>query len=133
MRFFCIFKPAAQGDPDKGWAPTPPSPEQMEKMGKFIDESVKAGVLLATEGFRPNPEDVRVRVEQGKVTVTDGPFTEAKEVIGGFALLQVGSREEAIENARKFLELVGGGETEIHQLLDNPNLPIEKTSVRTGR
>lgn len=120
MRFFCIYKP------DPKIMQTPPSQEHMQKIGKFVEDSFKSGVLLATEGFRPNVEDVRVSLRDGKMSVVDGPFTEAKELIGGFALLNCSSRAEAIEQAKRFLEVVGGGESEIHQLLDEPQMPIEK-------
>jgi hypothetical protein len=133
MRFFCIFKPAAGADPNQSWTPEAPTPERLATIQKFIEHSIQSGVLLATEGFQPNPTDVRVRYSAGKFSVTDGPFTEAKEVIGGFALLECPSREAAIANAKGFLEVVGGGETEIHQLLDSPNLPLEKTSLGTKR
>jgi hypothetical protein len=93
-------------------------------MGKLIDEMVKAGVLLATEGFTPSPTDVRVRLSEGKLSVTDGPFTEAKEVIGGFALIQVKSRDEAIEWTKRFLRTMGAGESEIHQLPEGAQHPL---------
>jgi hypothetical protein len=120
MRFFCIYKP------DPKVLANPPSGEHMERIGKYVEESFRSGVLLATEGFRPNAEDVRVTLRDGKMSVVDGPFTEAKELIGGFALLSCNSRAEAIEHAKQFLEVVGGGESEIHQLLDQPQMPIEK-------
>jgi hypothetical protein len=120
MRFFCIFKP------NPALLEVPPDPLRMEKIGKFVEESFRSGVLLATEGFRPNVEDVRVSLRDGKMSVVDGPFTEAKELIGGFALLDCKSRAEAIEHAKRFLEVVGGGESEIHQLLDTPQMPLEK-------
>jgi hypothetical protein len=85
-------------------------------MEKLIEESMKAGVLLATEGCLPSALGARVRRSGSKVTVTDGPFTEAKELIGGFALLQANSKEEAIELAKKFLEVAGEGECEIRQI-----------------
>jgi hypothetical protein len=118
MRFLCLFKPSPEMPP--------PTPEHFAKMTKYIEEMTKSGVLLATEGFQPSPEDVRVRLSGGKFTVTDGPFTEAKELIGGFAMLQAKSREEVIEHCKTFLQVVGGGESEVHQMLDAPNLPIEK-------
>jgi hypothetical protein len=120
MRFFCLFKP----DP-KNMA-GPPNPERMAATGKLIEEMSKSGVLLATEGFMPSAKDVRVRLASGKFTVTDGPFTESKEVIGGFALIQAASREEVIAHTKRFLETVGGGESEIHELLAAPELPLEK-------
>lgn len=114
------------------WRPTKfqqPSPELQQKMGAFIAETVRAGVLLATEGFGPScASDFRVRQDRGKLSVTDGPFTEAKEVIGGFAIMQVKSREEMLEWTRRFLEVAGDGEAEIHQLSDQAPLDMFKAS-----
>jgi hypothetical protein len=91
----------------------------MQEMGAFMAEAVQAGVLLATEGFGPSSkDDIIARSQGGKLTVTDGPFTEAKEVIGGFAILQVKSREELVLWTRRFLAICGDGECEIHKLSD---------------
>jgi hypothetical protein len=111
MRFLSLFKTAHLSDSDPALNPA---------MGKLIEEETKAGTLLATGGFLPSPKDVRVRNSKGKITVTDGPFTEAKELIGGFALLEAKSREEAIEMGKRFLKIAGDGELEIHQLMDGP-------------
>jgi hypothetical protein len=90
-----------------------------EEMGKFMAECVSAGVLLATEGFGPTTAtDLKVRLKDGEFRVTDGPFTEAKEVIGGFAIMSCKSREELLEWTRRFLKIAGEGECEIHQLSD---------------
>jgi len=72
-------------------------------MGKLVEEGMKAGFRLAVEGCMPSATGARVRLSNGKVMVTDGPFTESKEVIGGLAILQANSKEEAIELARQFL------------------------------
>jgi hypothetical protein len=77
----------------------------MEAMGKFVEQASKDGVLVDTGGLLPSKDGVRVRLERGQVTVTDGPFTEAKEVIGGWAILNVKSRAEAIRIATEFMEL----------------------------
>jgi hypothetical protein len=90
----------------------------MARMGQFMEEAGRAGVLLAAEGCMPSALGARVRLADGKVTVTDGPFAEAKEVVGGFALLEVGSREEAVEWTVRFLAVAGDGETEIRQLYE---------------
>jgi hypothetical protein len=83
-----------------------PSPEFVAKMGAFIQEAAQAGVLLAGEGLRPTSEGAtRITVSGGKKTVTDGPFTETKELIAGFALLEVRSMEEAVEWAHRFTDL----------------------------
>jgi hypothetical protein len=84
-----------------------PSEQLMADMGKLIDEMTKSGVLLETAGLRPTAEGVRVRISGGKLKMTDGPFTEAKEVIGGYAMLQADSMEEALECTRRFLEVHG--------------------------
>jgi len=89
-------------------------------MGKLVDEGMKAGWLLATEGCMPSALGVRVRMDSGKLSVTDGPFTEAKELVGGFAILQATSKAEAIELAKNFLKSVGEGECEVRQLYDMP-------------
>jgi hypothetical protein len=85
-------------------------------MGKLIDEMTEAGTLIATEGCLPSALGARVRRSSGKVVVTDGPFVETKEVVGGFAILEARSKEEAIELARIFLDVAGDGECEIRQI-----------------
>ena len=87
-------------------------------MGKLIEEGMKEGWLLATEGCLPTTLGARVRQSGGKLSVTDGPFTEAKEMVGGFAILNVNSKQEAIELARKFLQVAGEGECELRQLYE---------------
>jgi hypothetical protein len=87
-------------------------------MGKFCEEMAKAGVLLATEGCQPSSKGARVRLSGGKLSVTDGPFTETKELIAGFALVQAKSKEAAIELARRFLKVAGDGETEVRQVYE---------------
>jgi hypothetical protein len=77
----------------------------MEAMGKFVEQSMKNGTLVDTGGLLPSKDGVRVRLSRGKITVTDGPFTETKEVIGGWAILQTASRSEAIRIATEFMEL----------------------------
>ena len=110
MRFLSIYKSRETN--------APPSPEHLAKMGKLIEESIKSGELLATEGCLPSAFGARVRLEEGKITVTDGPFVETKEVIGGFAILQANSKEQAIEQTRKFLQVMGQGECEIRQIFE---------------
>ena len=87
-------------------------------MAKFIEEQTRAGVLLQGEGCLSTAKGARVRRSGEKLTVTDGPFTESKEVIGGFALLQVRSKEEAIEMAKRFLNVAGDGECELRQVFE---------------
>ena len=113
MRFLCIYKPSrAEG--------TPPSQQEMAEMGKLIEEMTQSGVLLATEGCLPSALGARVRLSGGKITVTDGPFTETREVIGGFALIRADSKQEAIEHAKLFLKIAGDGESEIRQVYEAP-------------
>ena len=110
MRFLSIYKTAERN--------TPPSAEEIAAMDKLIEQGMQAGWLLSTEGCLPTSLGARVRRSEGKVTVIDGPFTESKEVVGGFAILKASSREEAVELTRKFLEYVGQGECELRQLYD---------------
>jgi len=87
-------------------------------MGKLIEEAKEKGWLLGTEGCLPSALGARVRRSAGKTSVTDGPFTESKELVGGFAILKANTKQEAIEMARKFLEVVGEGECELRQLCE---------------
>ena len=115
MRFLAIYKAAETN--------VPPTPELMANMNALIDEMSRAGVLLATEGCLPSAMGARVRRSGTKVTVTDGPFTESKELIAGFALLQVSSRDEAIAWTKRFLDVAGDGESEIRQIHELPAYP----------
>jgi hypothetical protein len=108
MRFLSIYKSAETN--------VPPTPEYIGRMEKLIEDMTKAGTLLATEGCLPSALGARVRLSGGTVTVTDGPFVETKEVVGGFALLEARSKEHAIEMARTFLAIAGDGECEIRQI-----------------
>jgi hypothetical protein len=110
MKFLSIYKAAERN--------TPPSPEEMSRMGKLVEEGFKAGWLLSTEGCLPSALGARVRRSGQKLSVTDGPFTEAKEQVGGFAILQANSKEAAIELAKQFLSVVGEGECEIRQIYE---------------
>jgi hypothetical protein len=82
-------------------------------MGNLIEEMTTAGVLLATEGCQASAKGVRVRLANGKFSVTDGPFTETKELIAGFALIKVDSKDEAVRWCKRFLEVAGDGESEV--------------------
>ena len=102
-----------------------PTEAEMASMGKLIEESIKAGWLIATEGVHFAATGVRVhKGAGGKVTVTDGPFAETKEVLGGYALLNAASKEEAVEHTRRFLDHVGQGTWEgtweTYQLFEMP-------------
>jgi len=106
----------------------PPTTDEIARMEALIEEMTNAGVLLSTEGCLPSAQGARVRLSDGKITVTDGPFTESKELIAGFALLKVSSKEEAIAWARRFLEVVGGsGESELRQLVEMEDFGAEFT------
>jgi hypothetical protein len=87
-------------------------------MGKLIEDGFKAGWLVATEGCLPSALGARVRRSGEKTTVTDGPFTEAKELVGGFAILRTNSKQEAIQLAKQFLQVVGEGECELRQVYE---------------
>jgi hypothetical protein len=89
-----------------------PSEQLMADMGKLIEEMTAAGVLLDTAGLRPTAEGARVRLSHGKLKTTDGPFTEAKEVVGGYAMLKADSMQQALELTSRFLK-VHGDEWEI--------------------
>ena len=110
MRFLSIYKSTERG--------VPPTPEEMAKMGKLVEEGMKAGYLIATEGCLPSATGARVRLSNGKLTVSDGPFTESKEVVGGLAILRANSKEEAVELVKQFLHQAGDGECELRQLFD---------------
>ena len=112
MKFLSMYKSVERN--------TPPSQEEMARMGKLIEEGMKAGWLVATEGCLPSALGVRVCSTNGKVSVTDGPFTESKEVVGGFAILRANSKEEAIQLAKDFLKVVGEGECELRQVYEVP-------------
>ena len=77
----------------------------LEAMGKFVEEGFKSGVLKDTAGLKSSADGLRIRQSGGKLTVTDGPFTEAKELVGGYALVEVTSKEEARQVARQFMEI----------------------------
>jgi hypothetical protein len=113
MRFISIFTHEPSG--------RPPTEAEMATMGKLIEEGMKAGWLIATEGVHFGAMSVRVhKSADGKVTVTDGPFAETKEVLGGYALLKAANREEVVELTRQFLSVAGQGTCEIHQLYEMP-------------
>jgi hypothetical protein len=93
---------------------TPPDEKLFTEMAKFIEEMTAAGILLATGGLEPG--GVRMTSVGDEITVTDGPFTEAKEAVAGFALIEVRSKEEAIEMGRRFRKIVGDGVSVIQQV-----------------
>src|SRR5271165_6511003 len=96
----------------------------MEAMGKFVENSFKDGILVDTGGLLPSKDGVRVRLANGKITVTDGPFTESKEIIGGWAILKTDSKQEAVRISTEFMELHRtywpgfDGESELRPMFD---------------
>ncbi len=110
MRFLCY----TLGDDSKGFPP--PSPEMMAEMGKFIEEAQDAGVLVVTGGLAPSATTTKVAYNGGNIAVTDGPFAEAKEIIGGFAILDVETKDEAIAWIKRFIAIVGEGDSNIREI-----------------
>jgi hypothetical protein len=110
----------------------PPPKELLDAMDKLIEETMKAGEIIETGGLAPTAAGSRVRLTGGKLTVIDGPFTEAKEVLGGYALFELKSKEEAIERSRRFMDLHRihwpgwEGECEIRQVFLAPQLPVRR-------
>jgi hypothetical protein len=84
-----------------------PSEQLMNDMGELIEEMTRSGALISTAGLRPTSEGVRVRLRRGKLSAIDGPFTESKEVIGGYAILEASSKQHAIELTERFLKIHG--------------------------
>ena len=123
MRFLSVYKTAETG--------LPPTQEEMTAMGKLIEEGMKAGWLLAVEGCMPSATGARVRKADGKTLVTDGPFAETKELIGGLAILQANSKEHAIELTKYFLSKASDGECELRQLYD-ANCADQKHQAQTA-
>ena len=103
-----------------------PSEQLMHDMGRLVKEMTREGVLISTAGLRPTAEGVRVRLRGGKLSTTDGPFTESKEVVGGYAILEAESITEAIELTKRFLRIHGDEwdlECEVRQL-DGPEFCV---------
>lgn len=112
MRFMILVKASAESE-----AGAMPSEELLREMGRYNEELVKAGVLLAGEGLHPSSRGVRVRFDGGARTVMDGPFAETKELVAGFWLIQVKSREEAIEWVKRIPD-GAMAEAEIRQVFE---------------
>lgn len=119
MRFMSIYKAEETN--------APPTQEEMTKMGALVEEMTTKGILIATGGCLPSALGARVRAAEGKLSVTDGPFTETKELIAGFAIMECKSKAEAIEHAKHFLKVVGGnGESEVRQMFEGGDLPCSR-------
>jgi len=124
MRFMMIVKHAEnQGPPPKAL---------MDEIAKLGEQETKTGTMLGSGGLRSTATGARVRVSGGKVSVTDGPFTEAKEVIGGYAQFELKSRQEAVESAVRFMELHKKfwpgweGETEVREMYEPNEMPATR-------
>jgi len=115
MKYLSIYKNVERN--------TPPTQEEMAVMGKLVEDAMKSGKLLATEGCLPTALGARVRISNGNFAVTDGPFTESKEVVGGFAIFKADSKEDAIQFAKEFLQVAGQGECELRQIFEGPAGP----------
>lgn len=122
MRFLSIFKTTERN--------VPPTEEEVGRMLALIDEMTKSGVLISTAGCLPSATGARVRRSAGRATVIDGPFTESKELIAGFALLEAGSKAEAIAVTKRFLEAAGDGECEIRQICEAPGTPADAAALQ---
>jgi hypothetical protein len=132
MRVMVIIK--ANADTEAGKLP---SVEEFAEMGRFNEELVKAGVMLAGDGLQPTSRGVRVRFGNGRGTVIDGPFTESKELIAGFWLWQVRSMEEAVEWIRRSPFIKGTETVELRRLYDaedfanmTPELKAQEARLR---
>jgi len=132
MRFMLLVHPKGY---DTAKPDALPPAELVEKMGKFNESLSKAGVLLSLDGLHPPSEGARVRFAGGRATVQDGPFAEAKEVLGGYWILQVRSRAEAIEWAKR-APMPDGDVIEVRQVQEladfTPELQKASGSVRLG-
>jgi hypothetical protein len=108
MRFMVMVKVTKESE-----AGVPPKPEEFAAMQKYNEELVKAGILLAAEGLAPTSKGARVKFNGDNITVIDGPFAETKELIAGFSIIQVKSKEEAIELVKRIPNIFPNRETEI--------------------
>ncbi|WP_236796773.1 YciI family protein [Amycolatopsis sp. GM8] len=119
MRFLMMHR-LAESDP-VNWNP---SQEFIEKMGAFIQDWSERGILITAEGVHPSEKGARVRKTKGAgIKATDGPFTEAKEVIGGFGLINAKDRAEAVELAGQYADLFENVEVEVRQVVEFDELP----------
>ena len=106
---------------ENGQVGAPPSPELMVEMGRFVEEGFRNGTIVATGGL--DPHRTRISSSGGRVTVTDGPFAEAKEAVVGFALINAASKEEAIEYSKRFWNIVGDGQGVIQRVFGPGDVP----------
>ncbi len=118
MRFMVMHYSTPENE-----AGIPPTPEQMAAIGALMQETAMTGVLLGGEGVHPSSMGARIDFTDGNARVLDGPFAEAKEVIAGFAILDVRSRDEAIELAMKFAAVTGTPRIDVRQIVEFSDLP----------
>jgi hypothetical protein len=121
MRFMVLVKASEESE-----AGVMPTEELLSEMGKYNEELVKAGVMLAGEGLHPSSKGARIRFEGSERTVIDGPFTETKELIAGFWLIQAKDRDEAIEWVKR-APMDGGTELELRQVFETEDFGDEMT------
>ena len=121
MRFMMLVKSAENSGP--------PPKELMDAIARISEEATKAGTMVEGGGLAPTALGARVRLSRGQLAVIDGPFTEAKEVVGGYAMFELKSKEEAIESTLRFMELHKKhwpgweGETEVRQMFGPEDFP----------
>lgn len=127
MRFVVLVKATPEAEAGKL-----PTPEQLTEMGKFNEELAKAGVLLALDGLRPTSQGARLRFSGGKATVTDGPFTESKELVAGFWIVQGKSKAEVVERF-KHAPMEEGQEIEVRQVYEQDDLAENVTPESAER
>jgi len=115
MKFLMITK-SIPGAP-------PPTPDQMMELGRFTEEMIKSGVVLLTGGLIRPSTGMQIRSAGGKISVTDGPYAETKELIDGFAIVEARSKEDAIAHATRFMKIVGDAEGEILRIFSSEDIP----------
>ena len=128
MRFMMLVIPKGY---DTAGPETVPDVDQVQAMMKYNDDLAKAGILLSMDGLHPPSTGVRVRFDGGRATVTDGPFAEAKETIGGYWIIQVKSKEEAIEWAKR-APMSDNELIEVRQIQEMADFPAEIQAAVTG-
>ena len=133
MRFMLIVK--GNKDSEAGVLPTE---KELAEMGKFNEEMVKAGVMLAGDGLQASSKGARVQFTKGKPTVVDGPFAEAKELVAGYCIVQTATKAEAVEFGRRMLQIhidgtgIDAGEVEIRQVHELEDFPVSKDEQPDG-
>ncbi len=124
MRYLMLYRPGRSEN-------NPPTPEEGARLLPFIQEMVAAGKLVDTAGLFPSSHAAKLRIQNGEITIVDGPFAETKEIIGGYAIMDFDSHEEAIETTKRFLECMGEGESEVRPIAGGPP-PFEAGTPAEG-